>query len=777
MSTVGRTLVMAAVVTMGLTSLSPCWGEVTSEDYIRLLEKWNTTARRWTHRVKGNEGLAYYATGGHEHWAVQAQCTAMAGIATLAAAPELDEQRAGETREQLRERALGMLRYTLHTHMTGSETCTTGKTWGYSWISALALERMSHAVTALKPWLTDDDQERLRKLLVAECDFVLKGYPVVGAIDAATGKNKPESNIWNGAILYRTALLYPDTPHAAQYREKAAALLLNGISIPSDATSETVYSGRKLKEWHVGPNYTEQFGLNHHGYLNLGYMEICLSNLAMLHFFCVDNGLPFPEELDHHLDKLWELTKSLTFDDGRLWRIGGDTRMRYCYCQDYAIPAWLMITDRLGDPDAAKFEEGWLKIVAGEQATNPDGAFLSGRLAKLREVSPFYYCRLEGDRAASLSMGAYYRRLLGKKNPAAATRVEPLKTWSDEFHGAAMVKGPRRMASWVWTAAQRPCGTVVPSDRSDMVEWQWNLAGLVKGTGCSLKAVPEKEHVLYTFNGGFATCGAYRWMASANPGEGSTAEEVALARTAMVALPDDATTVILQRATTTRPIFINQVLGLNFNVPNDVFNGGVRPYRFEGADHKIVGAGAKETPRREVFACGKTLTIDGRVNVGVIYGEEHVSLFRPGERNAVMDHNVPMSFSGAGASLYCDVVSIPARDEQRFYDARERLYDIGAVIGIDFAPSAHSHAKPDSHLKAVEVVGADGNRYLVAANLSTQPQQARLAIAGGFDGLCGKGATANGDAIDLDLPSGEVVVLKLKAVAASITKKAAVRAE
>ncbi len=130
MSTVGRTIVTAVVLTIGLASLSPCWGEVTSEDYVRLLEKWNATARRWTHQVKGNEGLAYYATGGHEHWAVQAQCTAMAGIATLATAPELDEQRAGETREQLRERALGMLRYTLHTHMTGSETCTTGKAWG-----------------------------------------------------------------------------------------------------------------------------------------------------------------------------------------------------------------------------------------------------------------------------------------------------------------------------------------------------------------------------------------------------------------------------------------------------------------------------------------------------------------------------------------------------------------------------------------------------------------------------------------------------------------------
>lgn len=763
MSILRKAILMAVVLTMGVMDLSPCCGEPTSADYVRLLEKWNATARRWTHPVKGNEGLAYYATGGHEHWAVQAQCTAMAAIATLATSPELDEKRAGETREQLRQRALRMLRYTLHTHQTGTDTCTTGSPWGYSWISALALERMSHALTALKPWLTDDDQHRLRKLLIAECDFVLEGYPVVGAIDAATGKNKPESNIWNGAVLYRTALLYPDAPHAAQYRQKAAALMLNGISIPSDAKSETLYSGRKLKDWHVGPNYTDEFGLNHHGYMNRGYMEICLSNIAMLHFFCLDNGLPFPEELYHHVDKLWELTKSLTFDDGRMWRIGGDTRMRYCYCQDYAVPTWLMITHRIGDPDAVKFEQGWLTIVAQEQASNPDGAFLSGRLAKLQEVSPFYYCRLEGDRAASMSMGAYYRRLLAQKKPAATTHVASLKAWSDEFHGAAMVKGPRRMASWVWKSAQRPSGTVVPADRSDMVEWQWNLAGLVKGTGCSFKAAPEKGYVVYPFDGGFATCGSYRWTASANPGEGSTPEEVALARTAMVALPDDATTVILQRATATRPVYINQILGLNFNLPNDVFNGGVRTYHFEGADHKIVGAAAGESPTREVLACGKTLTVDGRVNVSVIYGDQHVSLFRPGERNAVMDHNVPMSFSGAGASLYCDVVSIPARDEQRFYDAGQRLYDIGAVIGIDFAAAARSHAKPDSHLKIVEVVGADQNRYLVAANLSSQPQQAQLAIPGGFDCLCGKGSTTSDHGISLDLASGEVVVLKRKA--------------
>jgi hypothetical protein len=296
-----------------------------------------------------------------------------------------------------------------------------------------------------------------------------------------------------------------------------------------------------------------------------------------------------------------------------------------------------------------------------------------------------------------------------------------------------------------------------------MVEWQWNLAGLIQGAGCDFKATPEKNPVLHTFDGGFATCGSYRWTASANPGEGSSPEEVALAHTAMVALPDDATVVVLQRATAAKPVFINQILGLNYNMPNDVFNHGVRTYRFDGKPRTVSGAGAAEAPVREVLGCGKSLQIDGRVNVGVIYGENEVSLFRPGMRNATMAHNVPAAFSGVGASLYCDVVAIPARDTQQFYRANQRLYDIGAAIGVDFTSAAIPRSRPESDLKVVEVTGADQNRYVVAANFSDQPQRGAVAVSDRFEVLCGKGATAIRDGIQFDLPSGEVVVLRLKA--------------
>jgi hypothetical protein len=352
--------------------------------------------------------------------------------------------------------------------------------------------------------------------------------------------------------------------------------------------------------------------------------------------------------------------------------------------------------------------------------------------------------------------------LLAERPPPQPRRIEPLKAWSDQFHGAAMVRGNRRLASWVWKAAQQPCGTVVPADRSDMVEWQWNLAGLIRGTGCDFKATTEKKPVLYTFDGGFATCGRYRWIASSNPGEGASPEDVAVAQTAMVALPDDATVVVLQRAAATRPVYVNQVLGLNFNMPNDVFNGGTRTYRFEGKDRRIVGAGGAESPAREVLACGKTLQVDGRVSVGVIHGESGLSLFRPGARNATMSRNASAVLSGTGASLYCDVIAIPVQLSQRFCDAHQRLYDVGVAIGVDFTPHAIAHGKPESDLKVVEITGADRGRYVIAANFSDQPQLASIAVPGDFDVLCGKGAAATPTGIQFDLPPGEVIVLKGK---------------
>jgi hypothetical protein len=727
-------------------------------NYIDRLADWYPTAAKWLHGVPGESDLAYYGTGGHEHWAIQANCTAFSALAVLATAPEVDETPLD--RDALRGQALGMLRYLLGTHLSGRRVCVSGRAWGHSWISSLGLERAAHGIAALRPWLTEEDHAAMRAVLRSESDFLLEGYPVVGAIDAATGRNKPESNLWNGALLYRTALLYPEAPHAAVYREKATALLLNGLSIPADADADTPYAGRALRDWHVGPNFTENFGLHHHGYLNLGYMVISLSQIAMLHYFCRDYGLPAPPELYPHAAELWRLVKSLTFDDGRLWRIGGDTRVRYCYCQDYAVPLWVLARDLWGDADADRFAAGWLELVATEQTRNPDGAFLGERLASLAQVSPLYYCRLEGDRAGSLSMGAYWTR----RFPADAAHPVPaglatLPAWEDDFHGAAMVRG-QRLASWTWQAAQRPTGTIVPADRSDLVEWGWNLAGRIRGAGCAVEADIEHSRI-DAFPGGFVSRGSYRWVSSQNPAEGTDPEGTARTQLVFAVLPDDATVVVLQRAQTLKPVYLNEVAGLYLNIPNDLYNGGTRTYRMAGATRTLAGAGGAQEPVAETLDCGDRLEIEGRIAVQALYGGS-LTLRRPGQRLVNLHHNVPLAFSGAGASLYCDLLCLPYVDAQAFYEKDVQLFDIGAVITIDGASPATLLSPAGAPEKILAVTGMDGRRYLLAANFGASETTIRLPDAArGAEGLSGARPLVSGTGVAVVLGAGEAVLLRV----------------
>lgn len=734
-----------------------------SVEYICLLEDWFATAQKWTHIVQDKRDMAYYGTGGHEHWAIQAQCTAFSAIAIMATAPELNEARVGFNREYLLARAIQMLRYIIYTHKSGLLTCVSGQSWGHSWISSLGLERCSHGIAALRPWLTAEDMVGLQALMISESDYILGNYPVVGAIDNATGKNKPESNIWNGSMLYRTAMLFPDSQNVDKYREKASALMLNGISIPADAVGELLYAGKSLKDWHIGPNFTENYGLNHHGYLNIGYMVICLSNIAMLHFFCKDYGIAAPPELYHHALELWRIVKSHTFDDGRLWRIGGDTRVRYCYCQDYALPMWILASDLWNDNDANKFATNWLKQVSKEQQKNQEGGFLSERLASLARVSPLYYCRLEADRAVSLSLAGYWTRQNEiNKSSELSFDLTAMDTWYDDFHGAAMISG-KRLASWVWKAAQLPCGTVVPADRSDMAEWQWNLAGFIRGAGCMVKAEIVKSKI-DRFEGGFISVGQYYWVATNNPAEGTDIERTALARIVFAVLPDDATVIVLQQAQAAKPVYLVETAGLYLNIPNDLYNDGKRTYHINGNNCVRAGAGGIEKPDAETIECGDRLCIDERINVQAIYGGS-LMLRRPGVRHVNLHHNVPLSYSGEGANLYCDLVCLTYSNDFAFYEKDTQIYDIGAAIRIDGQPQVKLISSDNKSCKIIEVIGSDGNRYMLVANMGDSSTMVSLPVESIYAevlyGITSADTLSGGE---VEIESGETILLRLPTV-------------
>jgi hypothetical protein len=202
--------------------------------YSRLLGEWVAFARRDLYVCPDGDGVICYGSGLSSNWGMQTHMKALSAFAVAASLEEI-EFPAGLSRETVFSEALAMLRYALRTHLVGDYVCTNGEKWGHSWIYALGIERMFHAIEILWDAMSEEDKELLKRLLTSESDFLLDEYEIVAG---TVQNNKPESNIWNGALLYRTAELYPELPRKEAYIEKAQRFFANGISIESDENSD-----------------------------------------------------------------------------------------------------------------------------------------------------------------------------------------------------------------------------------------------------------------------------------------------------------------------------------------------------------------------------------------------------------------------------------------------------------------------------------------------------------------------------------------------------------
>ncbi|WP_168119882.1 hypothetical protein [Paenibacillus sp. HB172176] len=700
--------------------------------YRKLLEKWVRSSLADLYSCLDRPELACYGSGDNG-WGVQTNQKAFAAYAALAADREFDPDAAGLSREELIHIALRTLRFSLQSHIEGNYCCTDGGSWGHTWISALGIERMMHGVDAIAEEMTSADHELLRKVLLSECDWLLDELEIEAGLLASEGHNKPESNLWNGALLHRTALLYPDAARAEQFREKGLAFLINSVSVPSDAVNRTIKDGKTVADRHVGANFFESMALNHHGYLNVGYMVICLSNMAMLHFYYKNRSIPVPEALYHNIEPLWKLVKACTFPDGRLLRIGGDTRVRYTYCQDYVIPVWHMVRDILADSECSDFEERWLQLVQLEMEENGDGSFFSSRNQVLREESPLYYARLESDRAVALSMGLAWKPLidaagvskLESESRSPADLEAEGEAWHDAWHGAYLHKNANRIASWVWEAAEKPQGLCLPANESGMAEWKENLAPQITGLGRFTEQRLER-HEGAMFEGGFLTWGSTLHHTSGLLAEGQPDHNIARSRIVCAALPHGAMIVLQLTTALERRAYIRGMKGLHLIMPNDLFNGNQRNYEFEDGSLTLLGAG--NCDQQTVSTGSHWLNMDDKLGVIAAYGAEELVIHRPGRRQIGLREN--LKTAGTGGMLYGDEICAPYEGELRSLDAGEILVDAGFVIQANQTAkatrSAGNDIRPVHHesgnVRGVIVREADGHSYALAVNWEDEEQ-------------------------------------------------------
>ncbi|MCD6286872.1 MAG: hypothetical protein J7M39_13255, partial [Anaerolineae bacterium] len=434
---------------------------------VALLERWACAVEPFWHGVVGDATMGCYGPG-YIHWGVQSNWNYAAAMATLSR-QALSQRPGASDADHWRSRALSALRFALTTHVTGDRTGNDGRQWGHSWISQLGIERGMHGVPLLADDLTSDDRTALRRLLVSEANWLLNDARrgehagVVGGLWASSGRNVPESNIWSGALLWRVAHMYPDEVDAAAWIERAHVYFINGISTPSDAEDNTIVAGRPVSTRHVGPNFFSTYALDHHGYLNVGYMAICMSNAAMLAFDMRKAGLPVPDSLTHHQADLWDLLRRFIFGNGRLARIGGDSRVRYAYCQEYLLPSLLYAADVLGDAHALALADRQLALIEREMAVSDDGTFYGNRMGHMRDRNPHYFTRLESDRACVLSMVANYLPLVAASpEPIVSFESSVAGAWCEPDHGAVLHRSSERLASFSWRARGLTQGLCLP---------------------------------------------------------------------------------------------------------------------------------------------------------------------------------------------------------------------------------------------------------------------------------------------------------------------------
>ncbi len=674
--------------------------------YIDLMVPFYNFVRQEVRRV--DENLSYYGTGEAGHWAIQSNFNVAGALAVLANTAEdipLDKN-------ELRDLALRLFRYNLSAHQTGNGHASCGNKWGCSWISILGLERMVAGQLALEPYFTDADRDAFRKLRLAEADFLLT-YDIVAGMCADDKVNKPESNYWNGSFLYRVYIDYPDAPNRQAYLEKSCAFLLNAISHPLDAAGTDFYLGKELRHWHIGFNFTPNYSLDHHGYMNVGYSIITLSHAAYLYFYCKARNHEFPDFARLHLSDLWKVVKNFIFPDGRLLRLGGDSRARYCYCQMYLLPILMMMKD-LGDPDALQFESGMLSTIAREQHDNSDGSFFGTRLADMKIICRYYYTRLESDPFAALSFCADFRRRFGG-NIAPQTVSAPPVEWEDAFHAANLVRSEQIVRSMVRRGAEGPVALALPLADSSLAEWCGNGHAQILGRASLYHEISKFNR---SFKGGFISSGDAEITERYPVGEGEGLYVIANSSAACAALPDGKSMIILEKAHVVKEHMLFSLRSIAWKIPNDVHNGKTRSFFWNNGSQTLrsrSGDGVIDTASSHV-------NVDNKVSLVLGYGADSLKIYAPAQDMGVIKTCRFMT------SLYVnEICGSVEEDPARRRMPGDILADTGyaVIAGVSASEGAGYKLRrldAPGELRAVEFSTPEGKVWRFVANFGTLPE-------------------------------------------------------
>jgi hypothetical protein len=498
-------------------------------------------------------------------------------------------------RQHCRERATRAIRYAVSSHITGTQKCTDGKSWGGSWQSAMWTATLTFGARLF--W--DDPDPELRqgveRVIASEADRFLKLTPPAGRI----GDTKAEENGWNMTCLAVAASMFPAHPHAAAWHEKAIEYMMNTLSVPQDALDKTLVDGRPVSEWFVGANLSPDFTLENHNIFHPSYMGCSSYFMTQAEMYYTYAGRPVPQAATHHLLDTWKMFQTIilpssesAYPQSMDWELHGLS----------FINLYASLASRHQDTLAARMEDNCLQYERAWQAMcHGDLAVPGSRLGFTRHA----ICAEQAAYAflAHKVFGPPAKEITARK---AASQLQGV--WPHDYSEFIVHRTDSKFVSFSWK--NRIMGLLIPigqgHDGNPNVTYP-----LTSGLVGSFELTPKKpaapktvEHVWNETPNGFETTGSLLLNGGL------------LKQTIRVTSVGKQTVVYQDRVTALADVSLSRELGVPVGIENDEVTGGKRAVYYQGGRTTFDW----KTPRPPLALTSSWANVDGRLGVVMVAG-------------------------------------------------------------------------------------------------------------------------------------------------------------
>jgi hypothetical protein len=506
-----------------------------------------------------------------------------------------------------RDRLTGMLgkllRYLTAAHVTGTGQCATGGQWGLNWQSSWWASKLALGAWVARDLLTPAEWDAVCALVVAEADRHLTRLIPTGLAQ----DTKAEETAWDAEILAVALALLPGHAQAPQWHKRLIAFGINTFSRPSDRDNHSIVDGYAVRDLLRSCNIHEDGTLENHGTTHFCYVASPLISKTWCAFALHRAQEDVPAALAHNVAQVWQATEP-TFLANRFAYVGGQDWARYTYGEYFILPALLYLdTLDCGTCTDTIFRRR-LQTLETEALKSSDGSFFGARFTLGRYAGQF--AKYETDCFACVALAL---EMLGDRARAAAS-VEvspPSCVFVSPESLSCYARNADRFMSFAWSTLTNPVPNVTFVPLADDSLSEWHEANLIGAVFFAQQVDWVGVKAMEATGDGLRVEGSH----SIRGARGAALAEHQLSLTLTATGLQ-----IRSRYTAQRKLAAVHLTGLNWRLPNDVFNGFTRRFFFEGPDGAtscFESVASRESPvSRRISRLGKfkrKLRLHGKV--------------------------------------------------------------------------------------------------------------------------------------------------------------------